>query len=64
MRKDDKEAIITWVGGGIFGIVFIYIVQGEVVWEYLFIFPIFTFLLLCIARVRTRKLSVPKDAEK
>jgi len=55
MRKEDKEAMITWVGGGIFGVVFVYIVQGEVLWEYLVAFPIFTFLLLCIARARSRK---------
>ncbi len=64
MRKDDKEAIISWVGVGILGAVLIYIVQGECAIWFLFTFPIITFLLLCIARARTRKLSVPKDAEK
>ncbi len=40
MRKDDKEAIITWVGGGILGAVLIYIVQGECAIWFLFTFPI------------------------
>jgi hypothetical protein len=53
--REDREAIIGGIGGGIGGTILLYLIQGKVAWAYLFTYPIFTFIFHLYLKRREAK---------
>ena len=64
MRKELREEIIRGIVIGVGVTIFFYLIRGEVVWTYLFTFPImFAIAHLVSANIRKRREAKKEEKE-